>query len=162
MHEASAPQRKHHGETVGIMVIYGRALLWAILGTQPVSSKVFGKILTVYHSFQDKRVNVRHSKINGRGCTWSSREWQLQPETSMPTWVRSRNSGRTGACVNRVSCKILLGRTMETFAISPPGREIRHANLSLASSHMEGSSVQKTTGEGASGEKSTLLVRMLR
>ena len=64
---ASAPQRKHHGETVSIMVIYGRALLWAMLGTQPISSKDFGKILTVYHSFQDKRVNVRHSKSEWEG-----------------------------------------------------------------------------------------------
>lgn len=68
-HGASAPQRKHHGETVGIMVIYARVLLWEILGTQPISSKVFGKILTVHHSFQDKRVNVRHSKSEWEGCT---------------------------------------------------------------------------------------------
>lgn len=64
---ASAPQRKHHGEPVGNMVIYGRALLWAILGTQPISSKVFGKILTAHHSFQGKRVSVRHRRSERGG-----------------------------------------------------------------------------------------------
>lgn len=52
---------------MGNMVIYGRALLWAILGTQPISSKVFGKILTAHHSFQGKRVSVRHSRSERGG-----------------------------------------------------------------------------------------------
>lgn len=52
---------------MGNMVIYGCALLWAILGTQPISSKVFGKILTVHHSFQGKRVSVSHSRSEQSG-----------------------------------------------------------------------------------------------